>query len=235
MCMTSVFRCVASSGLALVLVLGGLNPVAGQTTQRSGSTQEVRRLSLVIGGGVRIANGVAVGKIEDVVLNERGCIEYVVVVYQDKYVAIPWTVATVDYGQRIVSVDITEQRFAQVPTFARTEFSVLSTTEFTQKVQSAFGGRGESTSAKAGAQAESPKAAKNEAKAEPKAAKSESKAEPTPAKSEAKAEPKAAKSEAKTEPAKAGAQDKPKAESKEKPKAQPVDKPKGESKDKPKK
>jgi hypothetical protein len=218
-----MFRWIVSSGLGCVLVLGGLNPVAGQTTKGSSSSQEVRRLSLVIGGGVRIANGVAVGKIEDVVLNDRGCIDYVVVAYQDKYVAIPWTVATVDYGQRIVTVNITEQRFAQVPTFARTEFSVLTTTEFTQKVQNAFGGRGESTPAKAGAPAESPKAAKSEAKAEPKASKSE-----------ATAEPKAAKGEVKVEPAKAEAQDKPKADSKEKPKAQSLDKPKGESKNKPK-
>jgi len=240
MCTTSVFRCIASSGLGCALVLGGLNSAAGQTTQRSGSSQEVRRLSLVIGGGVRIANGVSVGKIEDVVLNDRGCIDYVVVVYQDKYVPIPWSVATVDFGQRIVTVDITEQRFAQVPTFTRNEFSVLTTTEFTQKVQSAFRGKGESRSAKTDVPAESPKAAKTEAKAEPKATKSEAKAEPKGAKTEAKAEPKATKIEAKVEPkaakteAKTGTQDKPKAESKEKSKGPPLDKTKGESKDKPK-
>jgi PRC-barrel domain protein len=224
MCMTSVFPWIVSSGLACALVLGGLNPAAGQTTQRS---QEVRRLSLVMGGGVRIANGVSVGKIEDVVLNDRGCIDYVIVVYQDKYVPIPWTVATVDYGQRIVTVDITEQRFAQVPTFTRTDFSVFSQPEFTQKVQSAFGGRGESTAAKAGTQAEPRKATKSEP--EPKATKADAKA----AKSEGKAEPKSARSETKAEPAKVAPQDKPKAESKEKPKGQPADKPKGESKDKP--
>jgi len=227
--MKSMFPWVVSSGVVWTLVLGGLNPAAGQTTQGSGSAQEVRRLSLVVGGAVRIANGVSVGKIEDIVLNDRGCIDYVIVVYQDKYVAIPWTVATVDYGQRIVTVNITEQRFAQVPTFARNDFSVLATSAFTQKVQSAFGGTGESTSAQAGAQAESPKATRNEAKAEPKTTKTEAKAEP-----KATAVPKAAPSEAKAEPTKAGAQDKPKAESKEKPKAQPLDKPKGESKANPK-
>ena len=90
----------------------------------------------------------SVGKIEDVVLNDDGCIDYVIVVYRDKYVAIPWSVATVDYGERIVTVDITEQRFAEVPTFTRTEFSVLTTTDFAQKVHTAFGGKGESAPAK---------------------------------------------------------------------------------------
>ena len=119
MCMSSAFRWIVSCGLAVGLVLAGLNPVAGQATKGSGTSHEVRRLSLVIGGSVRIAQGVSVGKIEDVVLNDQGCIDYVVVVHGDKYVAIPWSVATVDYGQRIVTVDITEQRFADVPTFSR--------------------------------------------------------------------------------------------------------------------
>lgn len=211
MCLTSVFPWVVSSGLACALVLGGLHPAAGQTTN------EVRRLSQVIGGGVRIAKGVSVGKIEDVVLNDHGCIDYVVVVYRDRYVAIPWTVATVDYGQRIVTVDITEQRFAEVPTFTRTEFSVLNKSEFTQKVHSAFEGKGESTSPKAGVQAESPTATKSEAK-------------PEPAKVGAQDKPKA---ESKEKP-KGQALGKPKGESKDKPKGQPLDKPKGESKDKPK-
>jgi hypothetical protein len=229
MYMKSVFRWIVSGGLACALVALGLNPVTGQTTKRSSSSHEVRRLSVVIGGSVQIADGVSVGKIEDVVLNDRGCIDYVVVVYHDKYVAIPWSVATVDYGERIVTVDITERRFAEVPTFTRTEFSVLAQSDFTQRVRSAFAGRGESTSAKA-AQTESSKAAKSEAKAEgAKAAKSESKAEST----------KATKSEAKAEPVKVGTQDEPKAESKEKAKDQPLDKaederkkPKVESKEK---
>jgi hypothetical protein len=232
MCMTSVFRWVVGSGLACAFVLVGLNPVAGQTTNRSSSSHEVRRLSVVIGGSVQIADGVSVGKIEDVVLNDRGCIDYVVVVYHDKYVAIPWSMATVDYGERIVTVDITERRFAEVPTFTRTEFSVLAKSDFTQKVRSAFEEKSESTSAKAGAQAESAKATKSDAKTEPaKATKGEAKTEPA----------KATKGEAKAEPAKVVTQDQPKAETKEKLKEQPLDKavdepkkPKTESKEKPK-
>jgi PRC-barrel domain len=220
MCMKSVFRWVVSGGLACAFVLVGLNPVAGQTTNRSSSSHEVRRLSVVIGGSVQIADGVSVGKIEEVVLNDRGCIDYVVVVYHDKYVAIPWSMATVDYGERIVTVDITERRFAEVPTFTRTEFSVLAKSDFTQKVRSAFEEKSESTSAKAGAQAESAKATKSDAKTEP---------------------AKATKGEAKAEPAKVVTQDQPKAETKEKLKEQPRDKavdepkkPKTESKEKPK-
>ena len=205
--MRSVFQGVISGGLVLALAIGGLSSVSGETKQGTlaSSSHEVRRLSMVIGGAVRIAKGVSVGKIEDVVLNDSGCIDYVVVAYRDQYVAIPWSVVTVDFQQRIVTVDITEERFATVPTFRRDEFSFLAKTEFTQKVHSVFDGKGEPKLKPAGERAESPKG-----------------------------EPKATKSEPKPEPVKTAAQENPKVESPDKPKGQPLDKPKGESRDKPK-
>ena len=211
-----VFQWVVSSGLVCALVLGGLNSVLAQTRQRtrSSSSHEVRRVSMVIGGSVRIGGDVSVGKIEDVVINDRGCIDYVVVVYHDKYVAIPWTATTVDFSERIVTVDITEERFAEVPTFTRDEFSMLAKTEFTQKVHSAFGGKGERKPRKAGGKAESPQR-------EPKVTKSEPKPEP----------PKAAV----PEKHKGESPEKPKGESNAKPKGESQEKPKVESKDKPKK
>jgi len=168
----SVFQWIASSGLVCALVLGGLAPVQGQekvqSKERKGSSShEVRRVSMVIGGGVQIAGGVSVGKIEDIVINDRGCIDYVVVVYHDKYVPIPWTVTTVDFSKRIVTVDITEERFAEVPTFTRDDFSVFAKAEFTEKVHSSFGG-------KAGSKASSSK--KSEA-AEPEKKSGEKKAD----------------------------------------------------------
>jgi hypothetical protein len=142
--MRFVARGAICGGLALALAFGGLNSVSAQTKQqtRSSASREVRRLSTVIGGAVQIANSVSVGKIEDLVLNDSGCIEYVVVASRDQYVAIPWSVVTVDFGQRIATVDITEERFATVPRFGRDEFSSLTKTEFTQNVHSVFDEKG---------------------------------------------------------------------------------------------
>ena len=178
--MRSVFMWVISGGLVLAPAIAGL---AGETKQekRSASSHEVRRLSMVIGGAVQIANGVSVGKIEDVVLNDSGCIAYVVVVYRDQYVAIPWSVATVDFGRRIVTVDITEERFATVPTFRRDDFSFLTKTEFTQKVHSVFDGKGTPKPKPAGVKAESPQGPSQATKSEPK---------PDPAKTETRENPK---------------------------------------------
>ena len=59
--MRLVFQWVISGGLAFGLALGGLNSVAGEKKlgTPSSSSREVRRLSMVIGGAVQIANGVS--------------------------------------------------------------------------------------------------------------------------------------------------------------------------------
>jgi hypothetical protein len=64
-----MFQWGASSGLFCALVLGGLGPIQGQ------EKVQVRRVSTVIGGTVQIAGDVSVGRIEDMVISDRGCIE----------------------------------------------------------------------------------------------------------------------------------------------------------------
>jgi hypothetical protein len=139
-----------TGGLACALVLGGLAFTEAQQerrqdrsrtqvrTQERSRTTEVRRVSAVVGGNVEFSAGGSVGKIEDIVISDTGCIEYIVVVYHDRYVPIPWTVATVNFADRVVVIDIDEERFREVPTFTKDEFAVLSETDFTTKVHKSF-------------------------------------------------------------------------------------------------
>ena len=41
----------------------------------------------------------------DIVLNDAGCVEYVVISHDDRYVIAPWTVAEVDYDERIITIE----------------------------------------------------------------------------------------------------------------------------------
>src|SRR5439155_15936693 len=62
----------------------------------------IRRTSVVIGATVSIENNVSAGKVEDLVINDNGCIDYMVVLNEDKYVLVPWTAATIDFDRRSV-------------------------------------------------------------------------------------------------------------------------------------
>jgi hypothetical protein len=130
---------IVITGLVCALMLGGLSLAQAQQKKESRSKGEVRRISTVIGGSVQFAAGGNVGKIEDIVINDTGCIEYIVVAYHDRYVPIPWTVSTVAFDKRIVTIDMDQARFEEVPTFGRDEFTLLVQVDFREKVHTFFG------------------------------------------------------------------------------------------------
>src|SRR5207302_3733942 len=71
-----------------------------------------------------------------------GCLDYVVVAYEQNFVLVPWTAATVDFSRRVVRVDVTREKFREVPTFTRDRWPDLRDVQYTQRVQAVFGVRG---------------------------------------------------------------------------------------------
>lgn len=100
---------------------------AGSTTIRT----TIRRSSVIVGATVRLETRRSVGKVEEFVFNDSGCIEYVIVTYGNEYVAVPWSVARFDFEQRVLMVEISEERWKDVPTF--TQFTELHERKFTQR------------------------------------------------------------------------------------------------------
>ena len=148
--MSFYLRGLISSGFACCLFLSGAGFLQGQEGAPRRATDKaegpanvlIPRASIVIGARVRLGSDVMVGKVEDIVLNDQGCVDYAVVVYEDKYVLVPWTVTRVDYADRIVSIDITKERFLEVPTFTREHWPNLTHRTYTQKVRTFFAASG---------------------------------------------------------------------------------------------
>lgn len=138
-----------TSGLVCAALIGGLALAQERRQEKSTTrtevrseqrsrTTEVRRVSAVVGGTVQISGGTSVGEIADIVITDDGCIDYVVVMYNDRYVPIPWAVTTVRFDDRVILVDIDQDRFDAIPTFTRNEFHVLADVEFTKKISKSF-------------------------------------------------------------------------------------------------
>jgi sporulation protein YlmC with PRC-barrel domain len=128
--------------------------VRTQETRTESATQ-VRRVSTVISSRVVLAEGGSVGKVEDIVVNEDGCIDYLVVAYQDEFILVPWSITTVNFQQQVVRLDATRQTLRSVPTFTRGNWPNLSNRQYTQRLWSAWGvqsGRGRGTGGAAGRQ-----------------------------------------------------------------------------------
>jgi hypothetical protein len=55
--------------------------------------------------------------VDDIIFDDDGYIDYVVVLNDGKYVVVPWQAARFNFEQRAATVNITQQQFQQVPTF----------------------------------------------------------------------------------------------------------------------
>jgi PRC-barrel domain len=139
--MTHRIQSIVGGGLACFLLLLG--------TSLAYSQSPVRRVSALIGSAVELQAGGKFGEIEDLIINDEGCIDFLVVVFEDKLIAIPFGVTRVDFGRRVVFIDVERELLLRAPSFARKQFPDLSSSsEFGRKVHSHFQtqGRREGTS-----------------------------------------------------------------------------------------
>jgi sporulation protein YlmC with PRC-barrel domain len=153
-----------AAGLACCVLVAGAGPAFGQRERTEVRTQEtrtesatqVRRVSTVISSRVVLAQGGSVGKVEDIVINEDGCVDYLVVAYQDEFILVPWSITTVNFQEQVVRLDATRQTLRSVPTFTRGNWPNLSSRQYTQRLWSAWGvqsgGRGRHPGGAAGRQ-----------------------------------------------------------------------------------
>lgn len=129
----------AAAGLVCGTVLGvSLAQQASERTEVRTSSTQVRRASVVLESKVVLQQDASVGKVVDFVINEDGCIEYLVIGYEESYVLVPYTVARVDVDQRVVRLNITRERFRQVPTFSKNQLTTIDAGA-RQKIQTFFG------------------------------------------------------------------------------------------------
>jgi hypothetical protein len=136
--MNVVVRNVAATGLACGLLLAGASLTLAQETGARTSSH-VRRVSVVVGANVTLERGGDVGKVVDVILNDNGCAEYVVIRYEDDYIAVPWDVVTVNFDERVVRLDITRERLRDIPTFSRDRWPDFARGEYREKLRKVFG------------------------------------------------------------------------------------------------
>lgn len=126
--------CCAS--LALAQPPGATRAESRSTTTSAG----FHRITTVVGTAFTLGTE-SVGKVVDVVFDEGGCISYVLVQDPDGFVVVPWGVVTVNYDQKIVTVNsttVTRDRLREV-TFSESRLPNFSDASFTQKMTTVWG------------------------------------------------------------------------------------------------
>lgn len=120
-----------------LLLCGGLLPAEAQADEGG----RVRKVTTIIGSSVTIERGdVRLGKVVDLVVNEDGCIDFLVIDCDDGLVAVPWGVITYSVERRTVVIthEITRERLREVR-FARDRWPDLYESRYTQRLRAAWG------------------------------------------------------------------------------------------------
>jgi hypothetical protein len=107
-----------------------------RTTVRSSSSSQFLRSSLILSAPVTLSGGASLGTVQEFVISDSGCIDYVIVSHDNRLVPVPWSVASFQAEDRVIMLDIEEAQLAQVPVI--TDFAELQNTEFVTKVNTFY-------------------------------------------------------------------------------------------------
>jgi len=123
--------------LCLLLLWGGMAVADDRPTEGG----RVRKVTAIIGSSVTVERGdLRLGKVTDLVINEGGCIDYLIVDSDDGLVVVPWGVVDYSVERRTIVVThaVSRERLKEV-TFARDRWPDLHEARFTQRLQATWG------------------------------------------------------------------------------------------------
>jgi hypothetical protein len=110
-------------------------PVPNGGDSRQPQTHKVKS---VIGTTVTIQGGLSIGTVDDIIFDDDGYIDYLVVLNEGKYVVVPWQAARFNFEQRAATVNITQQQFRQVPSFTVQSWPTLDAA-YQQRIYGYYG------------------------------------------------------------------------------------------------
>ncbi len=119
---------------ALLLVSG---TALAQPAERE--AHHALKAKAILGSHISIDGGQAVGTVDDILFSHEGSIEYLVVSDNGKYVLVPWEAAKFDYQKRTATVNITPEKFREVPTFTNDQWTEIYTPAFQTKIYTPYG------------------------------------------------------------------------------------------------
>src|SRR5262249_11907515 len=133
---------VAGVGLLLAGALPALAQERIREERATTTSGEIRKVSVLMGSKVAVRDGAALGEVVDLVINEDGCVDFLIVRYEEDYMAVPWSVTTFNMQRRsvVVNTDITRAKLRDV-TFTRDRWPNFYGGAYSRNLQSIWGER----------------------------------------------------------------------------------------------
>ena len=85
------------------------------------------RAKQVLGGKVSIEGNMAIGRVDDIVFDQDGYIEYLIVENEGKLVTVPWDAAKFNFVERTAYINITPDQYKKVPSYTAEAYPMYTT------------------------------------------------------------------------------------------------------------
>ena len=132
-----------SSAFALLAVVASSSFVTAEDEQTPApapaSAVKHYRMKQLLGTTVSIEGDVSVGTVDDVVFDDNGAIEYMIVLNEGKFVSIPWEAAKFNFEKRSAMVNIAPAKFHAIPRFTIDSYPVFSTPAYRAQTYQYYG------------------------------------------------------------------------------------------------
>jgi len=128
-----------TSALALLAALAGAIIVTAEEKPAAEGGQHFRAKQ-ILGSKVSIDGNTQVGTVDDIVLDESGNVDYLIVINSDdKLVTVPWDAAQFNLEKRSAVVHIAPERFQQVPTYTVERYPAFATPTYRTQIYKYYG------------------------------------------------------------------------------------------------
>jgi hypothetical protein len=98
------------------------------------------RAKQVLGTKIMIQNNTAIGTVDDLVFDQAGNLDYVVVATSDnKLITVPWDAAKWDLEKKVAVVNITPDVYKTIPTYTVTTYPQFYTPTYHTDIYKVYG------------------------------------------------------------------------------------------------
>jgi len=109
-------------------------PPAGAAPAPPAGAVHTFRAKDVIGSKVNIQGNTSVGTVDDIVFDDSGNLEYLIVSDNGKLVTVPWQAAVFNVQQKVAVVNVTPEQYKVIPTYTPTTYPAYFTPEYRTQV-----------------------------------------------------------------------------------------------------
>lgn len=98
------------------------------------------RLKQILGTTVAIEGNTSVGIVDDIVVDDNGNVDYLIVINADKkLVTVPWSATKFDSVKRSALIQIDADRYRRIPSYTVEQYPEFSAPEYRSQIDQYYG------------------------------------------------------------------------------------------------